>query len=217
MSKAPGIVWATSQGSGQLPVWICHAIKATAWGSYMKTVAKVGSRSRDLHLQLLSTQVPHRPYPPFLHIADHLRTHRAHGHRPPDSHPRNRVGNSGRGVPTVRVQHINQSPDPALFQNLLRAYEQLVPPEGVSLPNAMDLAQLDVAWVGVTMQRNQADLVELEVELETYSNKMIIECIRVSGVWCCWGSGADGWVCRVDGASRYEGFLSVGGAIWARR
>ena len=32
-------------------------------------------------------------------------THRAHGHRPPDPHPHDRAGNSGRGVPAVRAAH----------------------------------------------------------------------------------------------------------------
>ena len=93
------------------------------------------------------------------------------------------------------MQHIHQSRDPALFQNLLQAYEQLAPPEGVALPNALDLAQLDVAWADEAMQRNQADRVKLEVELKTYSNNMIKESIRVSvGLWV-WivGADEDGW------------------------
>ncbi len=112
------------------------------------------------------------------------------------------------------MQHIHQSRDPALFQNLLQAYEQLVPPEGVSLPNAMDLAQLDVAWADETIQRNQADRAKLEVELKTYSNNMIKESIRVSGVLYECGvvdADEDGWLVGVDGASRSWGLLSVDG------
>jgi hypothetical protein len=40
------------------------------------------------------------------------------------------------------VQHIHQSREPALYQNLLQAYEQLATSSDLSLPNMMDLAQL---------------------------------------------------------------------------
>ena len=77
------------------------------------------------------------------------------------------------------VQHIHQSRDPSLYQNLLAAYEQLTNNTELSLPNMMDLAELDVKWADETMAKNQADRVKLEVELKTYTNNMIKESIRV--------------------------------------
>ena len=44
------------------------------------------------------------------------------------------------------VQHIHQSRDPSLYQNLLGAYEQLTNNPDLSLPNMMELAELDVQW-----------------------------------------------------------------------
>ena len=78
------------------------------------------------------------------------------------------------------VQHIHQSRDPSLYQNLLAAYEQLMNNNtDLNLPNMMELAELDVKWADETIAKNQADRVKLEVELKTYSNNMIKESIRV--------------------------------------
>jgi COP9 signalosome complex subunit 1 len=77
------------------------------------------------------------------------------------------------------VQHIHQSRDPSLYQNLLHAYEQVPTTSGAALPNPMELAELDTKWADEVLARNQADRVKLEVELKTYSNNMIKESIRV--------------------------------------
>jgi len=82
------------------------------------------------------------------------------------------------------VQHIHQSREPALYQNLLQAYEQLASTSELPLPNMMDLAQLDTKWADEIMTKNQADRVKLEVELKTYSNNMIKESIRVCFGFC---------------------------------
>ncbi|KAF8153316.1 26S proteasome subunit RPN7-domain-containing protein [Crassisporium funariophilum] len=78
------------------------------------------------------------------------------------------------------VQHIHQSRDPSMYQNLLSAYDQLGSNPDLSLPNMMDLAELDVKWADETIMKNQADRVKLEVELKTYSNNMIKESIRMA-------------------------------------
>ncbi|KDR76888.1 hypothetical protein GALMADRAFT_245996 [Galerina marginata CBS 339.88] len=78
------------------------------------------------------------------------------------------------------VQHIHQSRDPSLYQNLYQAYEQLSSNPDVSVPNMMDLAGLDTKWADEMMAKNQADRVKLEVELKTYSNNMIKESIRMA-------------------------------------
>lgn len=77
------------------------------------------------------------------------------------------------------VQHIHQSRDPSLYQNLLAAYEQLTNNADLNLPNMMELAELDVKWADETIAKNQTDRIKLEVELKTYSNNMIKESIRV--------------------------------------
>ena len=77
------------------------------------------------------------------------------------------------------VQHIHQSRDPSLYQNLLAAYEQLISNTDLNLPNMMELAELDVKWADETLAKNQADRAKLEVELKTYTNNMIKESIRV--------------------------------------
>lgn len=77
------------------------------------------------------------------------------------------------------VQHIHQSRDPSLYQNLLGAYEQLTNNADLNLPNMMELAELDVKWADETSMKNQADRAKLEVELKTYTNNMIKESIRV--------------------------------------
>ena len=86
------------------------------------------------------------------------------------------------------VQHIHQSREPALYQNLLQAYEQLATSSDLSLPNMMDLAQLDTKWADEIITKNQADRVKLEVELKTYSNNMIKESIRVC-IGCVFSDG----------------------------
>lgn len=80
------------------------------------------------------------------------------------------------------MQYIHQSRNPSLYQHLLQAYEQVASATDVSLPNPMDLAELDTKWADEALTRNQADRVKLEVELKTYSNNMIKESIRVSRV-----------------------------------
>ena len=66
------------------------------------------------------------------------------------------------------VQHIHQSRDPSLYQNLLGAYEQLTTNNDLNLPNMMELAELDVKWADETLAKSQADRAKLEVELKTY-------------------------------------------------
>ncbi|RDB17140.1 COP9 signalosome complex subunit 1, partial [Hypsizygus marmoreus] len=82
----------------------------------------------------------------------------------------------------LAVQHIHQSRDPSLYQNLLSAYEQLstIPDLPIALPNPMEIAQLDTRWADETMAKNQAEKVKLEVELKTYTNNMIKESIRMA-------------------------------------
>lgn len=82
------------------------------------------------------------------------------------------------------VQHIHQSRDPSLYQNLLHAYEQVPSTSEASLPNPMELAELDTKWADEVLAKNQADRVKLEVELKTYSNNMIKESIRVRTERC---------------------------------
>lgn len=77
------------------------------------------------------------------------------------------------------VQHIHQSRDPSLYQNLLAAYEQLTSNTDLNLPDMMELVELDVKWADETLSKNQADRAKLEVELKTYTNNMIKESIRV--------------------------------------
>jgi len=112
------------------------------------------------------------------------------------------------------VQHIHQSREPALYQNLLQAYEQLASTSELPLPNMMDLAQLDTKWADEIITKNQADRVKLEVELKTYSNNMIKESIRV----CLGFVFSDGMVClnvyTLDGASRFRRFLSFDWRLW---
>ncbi|TFK32720.1 26S proteasome subunit RPN7-domain-containing protein [Crucibulum laeve] len=81
----------------------------------------------------------------------------------------------------LAVQHIEQSRDPSLFQQLLNAYENMAASNpDLGLPNPLDIAQLDTKWADETLAKNQADKVKLEVELKTYSNNMIKESIRMA-------------------------------------
>ncbi|KAG5651159.1 hypothetical protein H0H81_009651 [Sphagnurus paluster] len=82
----------------------------------------------------------------------------------------------------LAVQHVHQSRDPGLYQQLLTAYEQTAANADLPapLPNAMELAPLDTVWADETMTKNQAEKVKLEVELKTYSNNMIKESIRMA-------------------------------------
>jgi len=77
------------------------------------------------------------------------------------------------------VQHIHQSRDPTVYQALLTAYERTSGALDMPLPNPLDLAQLDTKWMDGIIAKNQAERTKLEVELETYSNNMIKESIRV--------------------------------------
>ncbi len=77
------------------------------------------------------------------------------------------------------VQHIHQSRDPTLYQTLLQAYEHIASTEGVSLPNPLELAELDMKWADEVFAKTTAERVKLELELKTYSNNMIKESIRV--------------------------------------
>ncbi|KAJ7201080.1 G protein pathway suppressor 1 [Mycena pura] len=79
----------------------------------------------------------------------------------------------------LAVQHIHQSRDPSLYQQVLSAYEQIIKSAEVSLPSPGDLASLDTRWVEEIMAKNQAERSKLEVELKTYSNNMIKESIRM--------------------------------------
>lgn len=85
------------------------------------------------------------------------------------------------------MKHIHKSRDPSLYQHLLQAYEQAASIPDVSLPNMMDLAEIDTKWVDDVTTENQADRVKLEVELKTYTNNMIKESIRVRVPFLCRG------------------------------
>ncbi|KAJ3498717.1 hypothetical protein NLJ89_g10181 [Agrocybe chaxingu] len=67
-----------------------------------------------------------------------------------------------------------------MFQSLFQAYEQISSTSDASLPNMMDLGELDTKWADEVLAKNQADRTKLEVELKTYSNNMIKESIRMA-------------------------------------
>ncbi|KAJ7178076.1 26S proteasome subunit RPN7-domain-containing protein [Mycena filopes] len=79
----------------------------------------------------------------------------------------------------LAVQHIHQSREPALYQQVMTAYDQVSSASDTPLPTGMDLASLDTKWADETMAKNQAERSKLEVELKTYSNNMIKESIRM--------------------------------------
>ncbi|KAJ7856626.1 26S proteasome subunit RPN7-domain-containing protein [Mycena leptocephala] len=79
----------------------------------------------------------------------------------------------------LAVQHIHQSRDPSLYQQVMSAYDQVSGVSETPLPSALDLASLDTRWADETMAKNQAERSKLEVELKTYSNNMIKESIRM--------------------------------------
>lgn len=67
---------------------------------------------------------------------------------------------------------------------MITEYERLldnpVVRESYTLPNALEIAQLDTKWVDEITNKNMSEKVRLEVELKTYMNNMIKESIRVS-------------------------------------
>ncbi|TFK68147.1 PCI-domain-containing protein [Pluteus cervinus] len=77
----------------------------------------------------------------------------------------------------LAVQHIHQSRDPLLYQQLLSTYE--VSGLQGALPPVSDLKPLDTNWADSTMAKNQAEKLKLEVELKSYTNNMIKESIRM--------------------------------------
>ncbi|KAK7042489.1 PCI domain-containing protein [Favolaschia claudopus] len=79
----------------------------------------------------------------------------------------------------LAVQHIHQSRDPSLYQQVMSAYEAGSALSETPLPSAMELSQIDTRWADETMAKNQAERSKLEVELKTYSNNMIKESIRM--------------------------------------
>ncbi|KAJ6588304.1 G protein pathway suppressor 1 [Mycena capillaripes] len=79
----------------------------------------------------------------------------------------------------LAVQHIHQSRDPSLYQQVMSAYDQISGVSDAPLPSPLDLAPLDTKWADETMAKNQAERSKLEVELKTYSNNMIKESIRM--------------------------------------
>ncbi|KAG6906595.1 hypothetical protein DXG01_012998 [Tephrocybe rancida] len=81
----------------------------------------------------------------------------------------------------LAVQHIHQSRNPGLYQNLLTAYEHASGSSDLSatLPNPLELAPLNMSWADDTSAKNHAERTKLEVELKTYSNNMIKESIRI--------------------------------------
>ncbi|KAJ7084048.1 26S proteasome subunit RPN7-domain-containing protein [Mycena belliarum] len=79
----------------------------------------------------------------------------------------------------LAVQHIHQSRDPGLYQQVMSAYDQASALGDAPLPSALDIASLDTRWADETMANNQAERSKLEVELKTYSNNMIKESIRM--------------------------------------
>ncbi|KAJ3574894.1 hypothetical protein NP233_g1464 [Leucocoprinus birnbaumii] len=85
----------------------------------------------------------------------------------------------------LAIQHIHQSRDPSLYQNLLTEYEHLlenpaVKEKSYSLPPALEIGHLDSKWVDEVTARNQSEKAKLEVELKTYTNNMIKESIRMA-------------------------------------
>ncbi|KAJ7829446.1 26S proteasome subunit RPN7-domain-containing protein [Mycena olivaceomarginata] len=79
----------------------------------------------------------------------------------------------------LAVQHIHQSRDPSLYQQVMTAYDTVSGISETPMPNALELAQLDTRWADEAMAKNQAERSKLEVELKTYSNNMIKESIRM--------------------------------------
>ncbi|KAH0578571.1 hypothetical protein H2248_003718 [Termitomyces sp. 'cryptogamus'] len=82
----------------------------------------------------------------------------------------------------LAVQHIHQSRNPGLYQNLLSAYENAANSLDLPapLPNPMEVAPLNMEWADETTAKNNAERSKLEVELRTYSNNMIKESIRMA-------------------------------------
>lgn len=84
----------------------------------------------------------------------------------------------------LAVELIHQWRDPSLYQTLITEYERLLDNttvrESYTLPNPLEIAQLDTKWVDEITAKNQSEKVRLEVELKTYMNNMIKESIRVS-------------------------------------
>ncbi|KAJ7028669.1 26S proteasome subunit RPN7-domain-containing protein [Mycena alexandri] len=79
----------------------------------------------------------------------------------------------------LAVQHIHQSRDPSLYQQVMSAYDHVSSASDAPLPTGMDLASIDTKWADEMMAKNQAERSKLEVELKTYSNNMIKESIRM--------------------------------------
>lgn len=86
------------------------------------------------------------------------------------------------------MQHIHQSRDPSLYQQVMTAYDTIGGISETPLPNALELAQLDTRWADEAMAKNQAERSKLEVELKTYSNNMIKESIRVRCLQLCFSA-----------------------------
>ncbi|XP_006455086.1 hypothetical protein AGABI2DRAFT_209370 [Agaricus bisporus var. bisporus H97] len=84
----------------------------------------------------------------------------------------------------LAVELIHQWRDPSLYQTLITEYERLLDNttvrESYTLPNPLEIAQLDTKWVDEITAKNQSEKVRLEVELKTYMNNMIKESIRMA-------------------------------------
>ena len=82
------------------------------------------------------------------------------------------------------MEHVYQSRDPQLYQQVLSAYESVAASAGTPdapFPKPEDIMPLDPKWIDETNARNANERVKLEVELKSYTNNMIKESIRVRG------------------------------------
>lgn len=79
----------------------------------------------------------------------------------------------------LAVQLIQKSRDPALFQTLCHAYEQVSAYSDVRLPSLSELPAIQSKWADETLKKNHSEKMKLEAELKNYSNNMIKESIRV--------------------------------------
>ncbi|KAI5891032.1 uncharacterized protein SCHCODRAFT_02627943 [Schizophyllum commune H4-8] len=80
------------------------------------------------------------------------------------------------------VEHVYQSRDPQLYQQVLSAYETVAASAGTPdapFPKPEDIMPLDPKWIDETNARNANERVKLEVELKSYTNNMIKESIRM--------------------------------------
>ncbi|KAH8827133.1 26S proteasome subunit RPN7-domain-containing protein [Flagelloscypha sp. PMI_526] len=75
---------------------------------------------------------------------------------------------------------IQQSRDPAIYQQLLQTYDQLTTAGELKLPPSTSFPALQSTWIDETVQKNQQERSKLEVELKQYSNNLIKESVRMA-------------------------------------